>query len=101
MAVLMIAKFKGSPSELKTAYDKSSKLLEEQTGSALPPGAVRHACALSDDALFVVDIWESEEVLRGTIESDQFEQMLTSQGFPSPRNAEIQILQVHATIPPL
>jgi len=101
MAVLLIARFNGSPDQLKRAYDQASKMLEAQTGSAMPPGAIRHTCALADNALYIVDIWQSEQAVRSMLESEQFEQVLTAAGFPSPRQADIQVLQVHNTIPAL
>lgn len=97
----VLARFDGDPNQLQQAYDQASSSLEQQTGSALPPGALRHTCALAENALFVVDVWESEAALRAVIESDQFQQALTGAGFPSPKEADIQVLQVHAAIPPL
>src|SRR5262245_60049222 len=101
MPVLMIAKFSGDPIKLAHAYDQASGDLERHTGSALPPGAIRHTCAVGGDALYVVDIWESAEALSAMIESEQFEDLLTGAGFPSPREADIKVLELHAAVPPL
>jgi hypothetical protein len=101
MAVLMIAKFSGDPKQLKSAYDAADAALLAQTGSSVPPGVFRHTCAVSGDALYIVDVWESEEAARSIVESDQFDEVLRSAGFPSPKEAEIEFLDVHAVQPPL
>jgi hypothetical protein len=44
---------------------------------------------------------ESEERVRTRWASEEFEDVLTSVGFPSPKSADITILELHATEPPL
>jgi hypothetical protein len=46
-------------------------------------------------------VWESEERVRTRWASEGFEDMLTSVGFPSPKTAEITVLELVATEPPL
>ena len=46
-------------------------------------------------------VWESEERVRTRWASEEFEDVLTSVGFPSPKTADITILELHATEPPL
>jgi hypothetical protein len=46
-------------------------------------------------------VWESEERVRSRWTSEEFEDVLTSVGFPSPNTAELTILELHVTEPPL
>ena len=100
MSVLMIAKFPGDPEALKVACDKADDELEAKFGTRMPPGATHHVCATSDDGLFIVDVWESEEVLRGMLQSPEFGETVVAAGFPSPAEADIQILPIYAELPP-
>ena len=99
MSVLMIAKFAGDPETLRAAYDKADSALEAKLGTRMPPGATHHVCAISDDALFVVDVWESEETLRGMLQAPEFVDTVMAAGFPSPTDADIQIFPIHAELP--
>jgi len=54
-------------------------------GGATSFGELRHHCAISDDALFIIGVWESEEHARSHWSSPQFEATLTSVGFPAPQ----------------
>lgn len=98
MAVVVVAKFKGDPKQLTKAYDDVDAALVEQTGSNVPPGVISHLCGVGAAALFVIDVWESEAAFRGMIENDQFEKALVGAGFPSPAEAEIEVLDLHAAI---
>jgi hypothetical protein len=70
-------------------------------GSATGAGELRHHCAIGDRALYIIGVWESEERVRTRWASEEFEEVLTSVGFPSPKTADITILALHATEPPL
>ncbi len=61
----------------------------------------RHHCATDADSLYIIGVWESEAHLRRRWSSDEFKDTLTSVGFPSPDEAEMTILHLHATEPPL
>jgi hypothetical protein len=98
MAVMLVARFDGDVEKLTHAYDDAHRLIME-TGGA--PGELRHHCAIGDGALYIIGVWESEERLRDRIESKELEETLTSVGFPSFSTADIAILQLHATEPPL
>jgi hypothetical protein len=69
-------------------------------GGAAPSGELRHHCVVGDE-LFIIGVWEAEDHIRRRWSSDDFKQTLTSVGFPSPEQAEITILHVHAIEPPL
>ena len=100
MAALLIARFDGETAELTRAYDRAHALIMSR-GGATSFGELRHHCALDEDALYLIGVWESEELLRVRWASPEFEATLTSVGFPSPKDAELTILRLHAVEPPL
>jgi hypothetical protein len=61
----------------------------------------RRLHAIGEGVLCIVGVWESEERVRSRWPSEEFEDVLTSAGFPSPKTAAITILELHATEPPL
>lgn len=100
MAVMLIARFHGDVDELSDAYDRAHVLIMSR-GGAVPSGELRHHCALGPASLYIIGVWESEEHVRRRWASDEFIQTLTSVGFPDPSSAELTILRLHATEPPL
>jgi hypothetical protein len=100
MAVMLIARFDGDVNELRQAYDTAHALIM-QRGGATGVGEVRHHFAIGDEALYIIGFWESEERVRTRWASDEFDEVLTSVAFPSPTTAEIMVLELHATEPPL
>jgi hypothetical protein len=100
MAVMLIARFDGDGSQLAQAYDRAHALIMSR-GGATGVGELRHHCAIGEDALYIIGVWESEEHVRSRWASEEFEHLLTSVGFPSPRTADIMVLQLHAIEPPL
>ena len=100
MPVMLIARFDGEIGALTQAYDRAHALIMSR-GGATGVGELRHHCAIGDGALYIIGVWESEERVRTRWVSEDFEKVLTSAGFPSPKAAEITILQLHAIEPPL
>ena len=100
MAVMLIARFEGDVEELAEAYDRAHALIMSR-GGAVPSGELRHHCATSDDSLYIIGVWQSEDHVRTRWSSTEFTEALTSVGFPSPDSAELTILHLHATEPPL
>jgi hypothetical protein len=98
MAVVLIARFAGDVAQLTRAYDKAHRIIMQRGGA---PGELRHHCATDRDALYLIGVWESEELLRTRFASTEFEETLSSVGFPSPKTAEIRVLELHAIEPPL
>jgi len=83
-------------------------------GGATKVGELRHHCvartpgpprggttAIGERSLYIIGVWESEDRVRARWASDEFEHLLTSVGFPAPKTADITILELHATEPPL
>jgi hypothetical protein len=95
---LLIARFRGDVDELLRAYDRAHRRIMDAGG---PPGELRHHCAVDDDSLYLVGLWESEEVLRSRFASEAFRGALAEAGFPPMEDAEITVLRVHAVEPPL
>lgn len=54
-------------------------------GGAGQFGELRHHCATSQDALYIVGVWQSEEHVRTRWQSSEFEERLVSVGFRRPR----------------
>lgn len=100
MAALLIARFDGDPTELTQAYNRAHALIMSR-GGATSFGELRHHCAVGEGALYIVGVWESEEHIKGRWSSDEFEKLLVSVGFPSPKDANLTILHLHAVEPPL
>jgi len=100
MAVMLIARFDGDVQALTEAYDKAHALIMSR-GGAVPSGELRHHCATADGSLYIIGVWQSEDHVRSRWSSAEFHDTLTSVGFPAPNTAEVVILQLHATEPPL
>jgi len=100
MAAMLIARFSGDVDALKEAYDRTHALIVSR-GGATSFGELRHHCAVSDEALYIIGVWDSEEGIRTRWSSDELEKTLVSVGFPSPKNAEMTILKLHKIEPPL
>lgn len=98
MRALMIARFAGDVEELTRAYDRAHRAIMEAGGA---PGELRHHCAVGDDSLFIVSVWESEELMRTRFASDGMRRALAEAGFPPMDDAEITVLRLHAVEPPL
>ena len=100
MPVILIARFEGDVRLLAEAYDRGHALIMSR-GGATRFGELRHHCAIGDDALYIIGVWESEDQVRRRWADPAFEDTLTSVGFPSPKAAKIEILNLHAMEPPL
>lgn len=100
MAVMLIARFDGDVNRLTEAYDRAHALIMSRGGTT-GIGELRHHCATSDESLYIIGVWESEGHVRRRWSSEEFRNTLTSVGFPSPDAAQITILQLHVTEPPL
>jgi hypothetical protein len=100
MVAMLIARFDGDVEELTVAYDRAHSLIMSR-GGAVRSGELRHHCATGDQSVYIIGVWESEDHIRRRWASDEFKQTLTSVGFPSPEQAEMTILHLHATEPPL
>src|SRR6266852_3338140 len=100
MAALLIAWFDGDINALTQAYDRGHGLIMSR-GGATSFGELRHPCAVGNGALFIVGAWEAAEQIRRRWWSVELEEVLLSVGFPSPKSADVTILDLHAVEPPL
>ncbi|WP_456824497.1 hypothetical protein [Cellulomonas sp. P5_E12] len=98
MPALVIARFRGDVSTLIRAYDLAHRAIMEAGG---PPGELRHHCAVGDDSLYIVGVWESEEAMRTRFASLEMRDALAQAGFPAMDQADITVLRLHAVEPPL
>ena len=97
--VVLIARFDGDVETLAGAYDRAHDLIMSR-GGAVPAGELRHHCAMSDDALYIIGVWESEQTVRARWSNKEFQELLASVGFP-PTPTSMTILELHAIEPPL
>ena len=97
---MLIARFDGDVRQLTMAYDRAHALIMGR-GGATQVGELRHHCAVDERSLYIIGVWESSESIRLRWASEQFETLLTSVGFPSPKSAHMTILDLHAIEPPL
>jgi hypothetical protein len=86
MAVMLIARFDGDVGQLRQAYDRAHALIMSRRGGT-GAGELRHHCAIGDQALYIIGVWESEERAHTRWASEEFEEVLTSAGFPSPKTS--------------
>jgi hypothetical protein len=100
MSALLIARFDGDVEELTRSYDRAHALIMSR-GGATSFGELRHHCAVGDGALYIVGVWDSAEHARTRWSSDGLEKVLAEGGFPSPKSADLTILELHAVEPPL
>lgn len=100
MAVLLIARFSGDVAELTRAYDRAHEMIMAG-GGAVRFGELRHYSATGPDALYILGVWQSEEHARVRWQSPEFGQRLMSVGFPSPKTADITVLDLIGVEPPL
>ncbi len=99
MPAILVAKFVGDVEELKAAYDRAHALIMER-GGAVPFGELRHHCATSDNALYIIGVWQSTEHIRQRWASDEMRTLLEGTGFPA-EPTERTILDLHQIEPPL
>ena len=98
MPALLIARFRGDVDQLTRAYDRAHAAIMAAGGA---PGELRHHCAVDDDSLYIIGVWESEEALRSRFAGDALQRTLADSGFPAMDEAELTILRLHAIEPPL
>jgi quinol monooxygenase YgiN len=98
MPTLLIARFRGDVEKLTQAYDRAHREIMDAGG---PPGELRHHCAVGDDSLYIIGVWESEDAMRARFASPQMRDALGRAGFPAMDDAEITLLGLHAIEPPL
>jgi heme-degrading monooxygenase HmoA len=98
MADLLIARFRGDVEALTQAYDRAHGAIMNAGG---PPGELRHHCAIGDDSLYLVGVWESEQAINSRFASEAFRETLREAGFPAMDEAEVTVLHLHAIEPPL
>jgi quinol monooxygenase YgiN len=98
MRALLIAKFCSDVDALTRAYDRAQQAIMRAGGAS---GELRHHCAVGEDSLVIVGVWESEEVLRARFASDAMQRALIVAGFPPMSEAEVTVLRLHAVEPPL
>lgn len=98
MAVMVIVRFEGDVDLLKHAYDEAHRRIMASGGAT---GELRHHCAIGEGTLYIIGVWESEAHLQRRFQNKNFKDSLADAGFPSFDTADVTVLQLHATEPPL
>ncbi len=80
MSVLAIARWKGAPERLLSAYDRQF----EYSVAHEQPQRRSHNCAATDDGMVLVEVWESEEDLQAMLQSAEFKRARKEAGMPEP-----------------
>ena len=96
---MLIAKFVDDVKELKRTYDIGHAAIMER-GGAVQFGELRHHCAISDDALYIIGVWESADHIRRRWPDEQLRANSAAVGFPSDPS-DMTILELHQIEPPL
>jgi hypothetical protein len=65
MALLAIMEFEGGTIE---DYERVDELIQVDAGDAAPDGLIRHVVGLSEDALVVIDLWDSADAMEAFYE---------------------------------
>ena len=77
--VVLIARFDGDIQRLTAAYNEAHDRIMSR-GGAVSVGELRHHCATSDDALYIIGVWESEQAVRARWSSAEVKGLLVSVG---------------------
>src|SRR5690349_1254397 len=99
MRAMLIAKFVGDVTELKRTYNIGHTAIMDR-GGAVQFGELRHYCAVSRNALYIIGLWESAEHIHRRWADEQFRSNLAAVGFPT-EPTEMMILDLHQMEPPL
>jgi hypothetical protein len=69
--MLYIARFEGDPAEMEESYHRTYRMLAGLPGRGrdwgIPAVILRHVCAFSSDAMWIVDLYENEKTMRNLI----------------------------------
>jgi heme-degrading monooxygenase HmoA len=95
MPILALFRWQAEPDALAAAYDREmdgapSVTLDE-------PKRTLHVFAPGESGAVVVDLWESEEDFRRMADDPEFIRNVDAADWPS--EPEVEIFQVHATMP--
>ena len=95
MSMLALFRWQGDADALVAAYDRE---MEDPPAITLDqPARTLHIFARGENAAVVVDLWESEDDFRRMFDDPEFQRNVGTSGWPS--EPEVEIYQVHATIP--
>jgi hypothetical protein len=94
MSVLVLFRWEGDPDELLAAYYREMQypVPREQ------PRRISHTCALADDGMVIVDVWQSREDFQTMMDDPEFQRNLQASGWPTELQL-VEVCEVHATIP--
>ena len=95
MPILALFRWQADPDALIAAYER--ELADAPSVTLDQPSRTLHVFARGEDGAVVVDLWESEEDFRCMIDDPEFQRNVEASGWPG--EPDIEIFQVHATMP--
>ena len=70
MTVMLIARFDGDVPEMTEGYHRAHSSMMSRAG-AVPSGERRHHCATTENSLYIIGVWGSDEHVRWRRSSDE------------------------------
>jgi hypothetical protein len=95
MPILALFRWQAEPDALVAAYDRE---MEDAPPVTLnQPTRTLHVFAPGEGGAVVVDLWENEEDFRVMADDPEFRANIEAAGWPA--EPEVEVFQVHATMP--
>ena len=95
MPMLALFRWQADPDALVAAYDREMKGAPSVTLDQ--PSRTLHVFARGENGAVVVDLWENEEDFHRMVDDPEFQRNIAASDWPG--DPEVEICQVHATMP--
>jgi alpha-beta hydrolase superfamily lysophospholipase len=95
MPILTLFRWQADPDALVAAYDREMK--DAPSVTLHQPRRTLHVFAQGEGGAVVVDLWENEEDFQRMVDDPEFQRNVEAANWPS--EPEVDIFQVHATMP--
>jgi hypothetical protein len=95
MPILALFRWREDADALVAAYDREME--DAPSVTVDQPGRTLHVFARGENGAVVVDLWEREEDFHRMVDDPEFERNVEASDWPG--EPEVEIFQVHATMP--
>jgi predicted acyl esterase len=95
MPILALFRWQVDADALVAAYDR--EMMDAPAVTLDQPRRKLHVFARGENGAVVVDLWESEDDFRRMIDAPEFKRHVAASGWPG--EPEVEVYQVHATMP--
>jgi hypothetical protein len=95
MPMLALFRWQADPDELVAAYDREMK--DAPSVTLDQPSRTLHVFARGENGALVADLWENEEDFDRMVDDPEFQRNVEASDWPG--EPEVEIFQVHATMP--